>query len=56
MAQPEVQYIEVAERSIAYRCRRGSGPTLLFLPGYGSDMEGNKALALDAFAQRRIRE
>ena len=53
MAQPEVQYIEVAGRSIAYRHRRGSGPTLLFLPGYGSDMEGNKAVALDAFAEER---
>ena len=53
MAQPEVQYIEVAGRSIAYRHRRGSCPTLLFLPGYGSDMEGNKAVALDAFAEER---
>ena len=53
MGQPEVQYLEVAGRSIAYRHRTGSGPTLLFLPGYGSDMEGNKALALDAFAEER---
>jgi hypothetical protein len=45
-------------RRIAYRSRPvGDGsadrPTLLFLPGYASDMEGAKALALDAFAQRR---
>lgn len=26
---------------------------MVFLPGYGSDMEGTKALALDAFAERR---
>jgi pimeloyl-ACP methyl ester carboxylesterase len=26
---------------------------LVFLPGYGSDMEGNKALALDDFAEAR---
>ena len=26
---------------------------MLFLPGYASDMEGTKALALDAFAERR---
>ena len=26
---------------------------LVFLPGYASDMEGTKALALDAFAERR---
>ena len=33
--------------------RRAPAPTLLFLPGYASDMEGTKALALDAFAERR---
>ena len=52
MAQSEIAYIEVGGRRIAYRARSGS-PTLLFLPGYGSDMEGTKALALDAFAERR---
>jgi len=46
-------YIEVAGRSIAYRFRSGASPTILFLPGYASDMEGAKALALDAFAERR---
>ena len=51
MGQPEVQYLEVAGRSIAYRHRMTGGRTLFFLPGYGSDMEGNKALALDAFAE-----
>lgn len=35
---------------IAYRYRTGAGPTLLFLPGYMSDMEGSKAVALDAWA------
>ena len=53
MSQPEVAYIEVGERSIAYRSRPGASPTLVFLPGYASDMEGAKALALDAFAERR---
>jgi pimeloyl-ACP methyl ester carboxylesterase len=38
---------------IAYRLRKGGGPTLLFLPGYASDMEGRKALAVDAFAEQR---
>ena len=32
---------------------RGNAPTIVFLPGYASDMEGAKALALDAFAERR---
>jgi len=35
---------------LAHRKRVGTGPTIFFLPGYASDMEGSKALALDAFA------
>jgi pimeloyl-ACP methyl ester carboxylesterase len=53
MGQPEVAYIEVGDRAIAYRKREGRQPTLVFLPGYASDMEGAKALALDAFAEQR---
>lgn len=37
---------------LAYRFRDGAGPTIVFLPGYMSDMEGTKALALDAWAER----
>jgi len=36
---------------IAVAHREGRGPTIVFLPGYMSDMEGTKALALDAWAQ-----
>ena len=50
MTPPDVAYIEVAGRSIAYRFRPGASATLVFLPGYASDMEGAKAIALDAFA------
>lgn len=39
--------------SIAYRLRPGASPTLLFLPGYASDMDGAKAVALDDFAAAR---
>ena len=53
MGQCELAYIEVGERSIAYRLRSGNEPTLVFLPGYASDMEGAKAQALDGFAERR---
>ena len=35
---------------LAYRRREGHGTTILFLPGYASDMEGTKAVALDDFA------
>ena len=48
-----LSYLDVAERRIAYRLRTGRSPTIVFLPGYASDMEGAKALALDAFAERR---
>ncbi len=50
---PSLDYLELRERRIAYRCRQGAQPTLVFFPGYGSDMEGAKALALDVFAERR---
>ena len=33
---------------LAYEQRPGKGPALVFLPGYRSDMQGTKALALDA--------
>ena len=49
---PELRYLEVGGRRIAYRLRPGSSPTLAFLPGYASDMEGTKAVALDALAER----
>lgn len=35
---------------IAFAHLRGTGPTLVFLPGYMSDMQGTKALALEAWA------
>jgi pimeloyl-ACP methyl ester carboxylesterase len=50
---PDIQHLDVDGRQIAYRLREGRSPTLLFLPGYASDMEGTKALALDAFAEQR---
>ena len=53
MGQPQIAYLEVDSRTIAYRKRDGARPTLVFLPGYASDMEGVKAVALDAFAEAR---
>jgi pimeloyl-ACP methyl ester carboxylesterase len=47
---PAVAFLDVDGRRIAYRLREGSSPTLVFFPGYASDMEGAKAVALDAFA------
>jgi pimeloyl-ACP methyl ester carboxylesterase len=50
---PELAHFDAAASRIAYRLRQGSEPTVVFLPGYASDMDGAKALALDAFADKR---
>lgn len=50
---------EILSRSerpaLAYNLRQGGGPTLVFLPGYASDMAGTKALAIDEWAAREGR-
>jgi pimeloyl-ACP methyl ester carboxylesterase len=40
---------------LAFEHVRGSGPTLVFLPGYKSDMTGTKALAVEAWAIKHRR-
>ncbi|AZU02638.1 alpha/beta hydrolase [Glycocaulis alkaliphilus] len=40
---------------LAYARRKGKGPGIVWLGGLRSDMEGTKALALDAWAQREGR-
>ena len=53
---PDIDYLEIGEDlRLAYRHRQGRGPTLVFLPGYASDMEGAKASALDAWAEAQGR-
>ena len=42
-------------RRIAFRHAAGAGPTLVFLPGYMSDMAGGKATALFAEAEAKGR-
>ena len=42
-------------RRTAYRHTEGAGPTLVFLPGYMSDMAGSKAAALFKWAQAQRR-
>ena len=36
---------------LAYHLHEGAGPTVLFLPGYASDMMGAKAMALEGWAR-----
>ena len=40
---------------LAYHLHEGRGPTLVFLPGYASDMTGSKAMALDDWAREHGR-
>ncbi|MBU6397975.1 MAG: alpha/beta hydrolase [Rhodospirillales bacterium] len=40
---------------LAYEFLDGEGPVLMFCPGYASDMEGTKALALEAWCRARKR-
>jgi len=52
----QIQRFEVGpDLHLAFRHRAGRGPAVVFLPGYMSDMEGTKALALDAWAEREGR-
>jgi pimeloyl-ACP methyl ester carboxylesterase len=46
----DLDYRVRGRNRLARRHRPGRGPTLVFLPGYMSDMEGGKACALDAWA------
>jgi pimeloyl-ACP methyl ester carboxylesterase len=52
--EPETAFIEVGSgsgaRKIAVCARNGSGPGLFWLSGFNSDMQGTKAVALDAWA------
>jgi pimeloyl-ACP methyl ester carboxylesterase len=52
----QIQHFEVGPNlHLAFRYRDGRGPVIVFLPGYMSDMEGGKATALDAWAEREGR-
>src|SRR3546814_1499327 len=48
------QHLDRAGRPrLAYRHVAGAGPTIVFLPGYMSAMEGGQATALFAWADRK---
>ena len=56
IAPTELAYFDPGDgRRIAYRYRAPNtgAPTVLFLPGYASDMEGTKAESIDAFCATR---
>lgn len=50
----ETRFLETEQgRRIAYHHHPGSGPTVIFLGGLKSDMEGTKAIHLEAWAKAR---
>ena len=42
-------------QKIAYSFTKGTGPTVVFLGGFKSDMEGSKAIFLEKWARKRNR-
>ena len=45
-----VQFHDLGEGRLAYRRRDGAGPAVVWLGGFGSDMDGTKAAAFDDWA------
>ncbi|WP_293573463.1 alpha/beta hydrolase [Phaeobacter sp.] len=55
-AVPPATYLETPQgRRIAYHKTEGAGPTVVFLSGLKSDMEGTKAVHLEAWAKAQGR-
>jgi pimeloyl-ACP methyl ester carboxylesterase len=50
-----LQFHDTGEGRLAYRRLDGAGPTLVWLGGFGSDMDGTKAVALDGWARQTSR-
>ena len=42
-------------QKLAYSFTKGTGPTVVFLGGFKSDMEGSKAIFLEKWAEKRNR-
>ncbi len=52
MAMTEPSYLDHNGERLAYAKRGGAGPGIVWFGGFGSDMEGTKAQAVDAWAVR----
>ena len=59
MSRNDLQFVEVGSgaeaRRIAFRVRDGSGPAVVWLGGFRSDMTATKAEAIDAWAREQGR-
>lgn len=55
VSDPPLRLARPDRPALAYRPIAGRGPTVVFLPGYASDMQGSKALALADWTKRNGR-
>jgi pimeloyl-ACP methyl ester carboxylesterase len=46
-------FLEINQKRLAYCLTEGTSPGVVFLTGFKSDMTGSKAMALEAFCQKR---
>ena len=53
VADPPVATLHGPSTELAYKARSGRTPIVVFLPGFKSNMDGTKALALDGWARRQ---
>jgi len=51
----KVEFLDLGNGKLAYRSQAGGGPAVVWLGGFGSDMEGSKAQALSDWAAERGR-
>lgn len=56
MPDSPLQHVAGPRGALAYRLTQGEGPCLVWLCGFGSDMSGTKATALEAWAQANGRQ
>jgi pimeloyl-ACP methyl ester carboxylesterase len=54
---PPISFLQRPDNTtLAYQHLNGAGPGILFCPGFNSDMQGNKAVALEAWCRQQGRQ
>jgi pimeloyl-ACP methyl ester carboxylesterase len=54
---PPISFLQRPDNTtLAYQHLKGTGPGILFCPGFNSDMQGNKAVALEAWCRQQGRQ
>ncbi len=50
---PEIQYLKLKDRTLAYRHLQGASPTIVYVGGFLSSMNIHKAVIVEQFAKKR---